>query len=335
MHVGEAALVAAVDVRDVQLRRRFVDADGVESFRERLVVAERADAARALGHLLDARARHRDAEEVHLAADAGGEVEKPAIRRPLRRPGIEIPRRRQVDWLAAAQRADPDVLRPAVRQPLLDDHVGAERSRVREVLAVGRVSDITIDEAVVGQARHLAVDADRPQIGGVVLQLVAPLGIRGERDRLAVRMPGEVGRAEIHVDEDLRRRLRAGRPRPDDNLLRRQRHWIRRRKLGAIALEILPVEGDALESLLVPFLELRRVDRRRRISSLADGRRLPLAIRARCRRDTAAASTTSAATNRRAGRRHWDTSRRVRIDLPSLAAGGVPAAIRPRTTTGS
>ena len=129
---------------------------------------------------------------MRLAADAGGEVDEPAVGRPARVARLEIPVRGEVDRLAAGDRPDVQIARPAVIQLLLDDHVGAERARVRQVLAVRREVDVAVDVAVVGEPRDLAVGRDRPEVGLVVLQLVAPVGIGGEREQLAVRMPGDV-----------------------------------------------------------------------------------------------------------------------------------------------
>ena len=67
-------------------------------------------------------------------------------------------------------------------------------------------------------------------------------------------MPGDVGRADVRVDEHLRRRRR--RRGWTIDLLRRPRAQVRRRERLPVALKILPVEGHALEALLVALLEI-------------------------------------------------------------------------------
>src|SRR6185295_18261367 len=109
--------------------------------------------------------------------------------------------------------------------------------------------------------------------------------------------PREVGRAQIHVEENFRR-ARIRRPRAQDDRLRRLRDWIRRREFAAIALKIFPIEGDALESVLMALLEVAGVCRRRFVARLVDERRFPLAVGTWQRSGSAAAGAPGGTGNR-------------------------------------
>ena len=69
-------------------------------------------------------------------------------------------------------------------------------------------------------------------------------------------MPRDVARAQIEIDEDFFRVADL----LDDQLRSRTGMEVRRRKRLAVALKILPVERHTLEALLVPLLEVARVD---------------------------------------------------------------------------
>ena len=272
VRVRQSFLAGAVDVRDVDVAGGLVHAHGVSDLRHRLVVGEGSDSPSAFRNLLHARPEGRaywcvDAEQVGFAADGGGEVDELAVGTPAAVAGLEIPVGGQVErFRTCPDGAQEQVARAAVIQLLLDHHVGAERPRVREVLAVGREVDVGVVVAVVGQLRELPVEGHGVEIGLAVAQFVAPVRIRREREGLPVGMPDNVARADVEIHERLRLGSRCG-ARPersrgfDDDLQRIARRRIRRRERRAVALEILPVEGDALEAFLVALLEFARVFR--------------------------------------------------------------------------
>jgi len=106
------------------------------------------------------------------------------------------------------------------------------------------------------QPRDLSVYRDRPQVRLLVVQLLSPLCVGDEREQLSVRMPRETLRSNVHIGE--RGRL-AATDRSDHDLGGRTRALIRRREGLSIALEVLPIEDRAFESLLMASLEGARI----------------------------------------------------------------------------
>ena len=246
----------------------------------------------------------------------------------MRRSGFEVPLRSEVDGRAAGHRTDVQIARPSVIQLLLDDHVGAVRADVRKVLPVRRELDVTVDVAIVGQPRDLAVDRHGPEIRALVRELLAPMRVGGERDQLAGRVPRQAFRPQIGIRQNScvapggRRDLDAG---------RRTRVRIGHRKWSAVALKVLPVEDGALEALLVTFFEVARVGRRRFRLHLLLCLHHPRAVRAR--HWHAAGTCAAAPAGHRGAALDRDRRRRWlrRIDLPLLSVGGVvkPVVVGP------
>src|SRR5687768_17285551 len=116
-----------------------------------------------------------------LPAYSGGEVYVPAVGRPARSAGIEIPVRRKVDRIATLDGSDKEIPRSSMIQLLLDHHVEAVGARIRQVLAVGREIGVAINVKIVGQPRDLSVYRDRPQVRLLVVQLLSPLRVGDER----------------------------------------------------------------------------------------------------------------------------------------------------------
>ena len=151
-------------------------------------------------------------------------------------------------------------------------------------------------------------------------------------------MPGQVARAQVHVQEDFRRARRCRRrPCSDDDLLRGLRDGIWCRELRAVALKVFPVEDDALESLLVALFELACLARRRCRLRLVDRGGFPFAIGAGQRGLATSAPSAPASTARAptvARQSVGDLTRRgerARVDLPALVRRDVlqPVVVRP------
>ena len=197
----------SVDVGDEQVSWRVVPANRVDHSSERSIERDAVQPARACRDLLHTAVRHRHAKHVVLAANRRAEVEKPAVGRPARRPRVEIPARGQIDRLATRHRPDIQVLGAAMIQLLLDDHVGAQRPRVGQIPAVRRVAHVTINVAVVRDSIDFPVEGDGPQVRRGVFQFVAPIRVGCEGDQLSIRVPRDVRRPKIVVDDDPRHRL--------------------------------------------------------------------------------------------------------------------------------
>jgi hypothetical protein len=121
--------------------------------------------------------------------------------------------------------------------------------------------------AVVAQPRRLAVERDGPQIRAWIHVLVALKLVGDERQRGAVRSPGNAADVDAGLGELLRVAALAG---DDEQFLGRRRRRIAR--IGEIAALIEPVldplVGLALEPLVDHFLAVRRVGRRLRLGDL-------------------------------------------------------------------
>ena len=197
------------------------------------------------------------AEEVDRAADLGGEVEVAAVRRPARRPGIEIPVGGEVPHRTESGGLEVDVARATVGHLLVDDHLGADRPYVAHPPAVGREAGVRVVHACIGQPGHPAVERHPVEFRRAVGTLLAGrAGIERELQRRAVGHPveaGDPGQAEGGQGTGLSASRWVNGHFGDRSILP-----VRQREALAVLPEGIPVERVSLESFLVALREVRQ-----------------------------------------------------------------------------
>ena len=195
---AQALLTAAIEASREGFGRMGGLGGGVGHAVEGLRETETAQVACAVRQLLHRAPRHRHAMHLGVSALGCGEVDELAIGGERGRIGNQIPLGGQVRHVAARGGHAIEIHRRAVLLLRLDDLCEALAAAEDQRAAVGRPCRRIVLEAVIGEAAHLALQVDGPEVGAFVGVLVALVRIGDQGEGRGIGTPGRLAR--IHAE---------------------------------------------------------------------------------------------------------------------------------------